>query len=190
MSENKQTFSVTNRSGGTVGYSIPDLDINRFYAVNETKKNISLEELEKLQQTRGGRRILQHCLQLTKEGVEALDLKVEPEYYLSQDEVRDLLLYGDLDKFLDALDFAPNGVIEIFKNLAVSIPATDMRKLEALKEKTGFDALAAIRNNQMLSEEIATPTAETKKRRVEEKIEEETPVRRVSNYKIVGSTEE
>ena len=186
MTDNKQTYSVTNRSGGTVGYSIPDLDINRFYAVNETKKNISLEELEKLQQTRGGRRLLQHCLQLTKEGVEALDLKVEEEYFLSQDEIRELLLYGDYNKFLDALDFAPNGVIEIFKNLAVSIPATDMRKLEAIKEKTGFDALAAIKNNQMLSEETPVVATESKKRRVVEEPQVEAPARRVPNYNAVS----
>jgi hypothetical protein len=43
--EKNKTFSVTNRSGGTVSYSVPDLNISRFFAVGETKKNISLDEL-------------------------------------------------------------------------------------------------------------------------------------------------
>lgn len=182
----KQTFSVTNRSDATVVYSIPDLNISRVFVANETKKNISFEELEKLSYTRGGKRLLQHCLQLSKEGVDSLGMKVEPEYYLSKDEIKELLLYGDRDKFLDALDFAPEGVIDLFKEMAVSIPATDIVKLEAIKEKTGFDALQAIRNNQMLSEDTETSAAPSKERRVKAEETSETPVRRVSNYKIVG----
>ena len=179
----KQTFSVTNRSGGTIGYTIPDLNINRFFAINETKKNISLDELEKLSYTRGGKRLLMHSLQLTKEGVEALNMNVEKEYYLTEEQIKNLLLYGDLEEYLDCLDFAPEGVIEIIKNLAVSLPASDTRKLDALKDKTGFDALSAIRNNKMLSEGNAAPAPEQKRRRVEEPA---TPARRVPDYKIVS----
>lgn len=184
MSNNTKTFSVTNRSGGTIGYTIPDLNVNRYFAIGETKKNISLEELEKLSYTRGGKRLLQHCLQLTPEGVEALELDVEQEYFLNEEEIKDLLLNGSLDAFLDCLDFAPEGVIEIIKKLAVSLPASDMSKLDAIKDKTGFDAFSAIRNNKMLNEESAVPASQ-KQRRVKETVETAPARRTTSEYKIV-----
>ena len=88
----KETYSVTNRSGGTVGYTIPDLNINRYFAINETKKGITREELEKLSYTRGGKYLLAHDLQLSKEGVEALEMNVEKEYFMTEDEIKTLLI--------------------------------------------------------------------------------------------------
>jgi hypothetical protein len=63
---------------------------------------------------------------------------------MSENQVRDLLLTGSLDAFLDALDFAPLGVIDLIKTLAVQLPLTDLNKRKALKEKTGFDVDKAL----------------------------------------------
>jgi len=188
MTDNKQTYSVTNRSGGTVGYSIPDLNISRFFAVGETKRNISLEELEKLTYTRGGRRLLMHDLQLTKEGVEALEMDVEKEYFYTEDEIEELLINPmKNDEFLDALDFAPEGVVEVMKTLAVSLPITDMNKAEAIKKRTGFDVMAAIRHSKEFAEGASTtPETATKQRRVKDE-EPATPARRVPDYKVVDN---
>ena len=177
----KETYSVTNRSGGTVGYTIPDLNINRFFTVGETKKGITKEELEKLAYTRGGKYLLAHDLQLSKEGVGGLEMEVEKEYFLTENEIKELLLTGDMDTFLDALDFAPEGVIEIMKNLAVSLPIADMNKANAITEKTGFDVLKAIQHAKEFSDGETAPVQQTKQRRVKE----ETPARRVPEYKIV-----
>ena len=49
-----------------------------------------------------------------------------------------------MDAFLDALDFAPIGVIDLIKSMAVSLPLTDYNKRQALKEKTGFDVDKAL----------------------------------------------
>ena len=64
-------------------------------------------------------------LQVTEEQVAELDIKVEPEYFLDEKGVKELMLHGTLDEFLDALDFAPKGVIEMFKEYAVSLPLGD-----------------------------------------------------------------
>jgi hypothetical protein len=51
---------------------------------------------------------------------------------------------GSLDEFLDMLDFAPIGVMDLVKKFAVSLPLNDIPKRRALKEKTGFDVNAAL----------------------------------------------
>ncbi|MDV3428265.1 MAG: hypothetical protein LIR50_14805 [Bacillota bacterium] len=63
---------------------------------------------------------------------------------MSEAQIRDLLLTGSLDAFLDALDFAPIGVIDLIKSMSVSLPLTDLNKRKALKEKTGFDVDKAL----------------------------------------------
>jgi len=57
-------YLVTNRSAGTLSYSVPDLGIkNRFFQIGETKR-ISLKELEGLSYIPGGREIMRNYLQI------------------------------------------------------------------------------------------------------------------------------
>ena len=169
MSKN---YKVTNRSSSLVFYSIPDMRINRQFYAGETKQ-ISHEELQALYYQAGGPVLIRdYFLIADAEGVKEFNGEVEPEYYLDAAGVEKLILTGSLDAFLDCLDFAPEGVIDLIKKLAVDLPMTDIRKAESLKEKTGFDCIKAIANNKADKEEIKT---ETKERRV--KIEEDTPVK-------------
>ena len=61
-------------------------------------------------------------------------------------DIKKLLLTGSLDEFLDCLDFAPPGVIDLIKKMSVSLPLGDMSKRMALKNKTGFDCDAALKH--------------------------------------------
>ena len=70
--------------------------------------------------------------------------KVEPEYDYTPTDIKNLLLNGSLDELLDCLDFAPEGVIEIVKDLAVELPLNDVAKREAILNKTGFNVTNAI----------------------------------------------
>lgn len=72
-----------------------------------------------------------------------------------------------MDEFLDALDYAPKGMIDVIKKYALELPMTDLNKAEALKEKTGFDTLKAL--NFMKEEKIDSTdeVAPTRKRRVD-----------------------
>ena len=138
--------NVKNRSASTVVYNIPEDGIRRSFAPGETKK-ISYQELEKLTYQAGGMNILTRFLQVQSDDViKSFNMKVEPEYYMSEKDIAALITTGSLDAFLDALDFAPTGIIDLIKKFSVSIPLVDVNKREALKKKTGFDVEAALRN--------------------------------------------
>lgn len=73
-----------------------------------------------------------------------MGLKVEPEYFYTEKEIKYLFEHGSLDEFLDCLDFAPLGVIHTIETLAVTLPLNDVAKRYAILEKTGFDVTRAI----------------------------------------------
>ena len=137
-------YNVKNRSSSVVVYRIPETNLRREFEPGEIKR-VSFGELEKLTYQPGGRELLENFLQILEEEV-TTDLNVhrEIEYDMSEAQVRDLLLSGSLDAFLDALDFAPIGVIDLIKTMSVQLPLTDLNKRRALKEKTGFDVDRAL----------------------------------------------
>lgn len=142
-------YNVKNRSTSVVVYRIPELNIRREFAPGETKR-IEFEELEKLTWQPGGRELIANYLQCQEEVVNAaLNIETENEYYMSEQQVIELLKNGSLEAFQDALDFAPIGVIDLIKKFAVDLPLNDVQKNEALKSKTGFDALKAIENQRL-----------------------------------------
>mgnify|MGYP006988999603 CR=1 FL=1 len=95
---------------------------------------------------------------------------------------------GSLDAFLDALDFAPMGVIDLIKSMAVSLPLTDLNKRKALKDKTGFDvdkALVHLEEEKAEELEGQGEVTSVKERRV--KSEPAAEGRRTTpNYKVVS----
>lgn len=138
------TYNVKNRSSSVVVYRIPESNLRREFAPGETKK-IPFGELEKLTYQQGGRELLEQFLQIVDEAVtQDLNIHREVEYDMSENQVKELLLTGSIDAFLDALDFAPMGVIDLIKTLSVSLPLTDFNKRKILKEKTGFDVDKAL----------------------------------------------
>ena len=184
---NKNTkIKVRNRSTAMVGYSIPDLNnIRRTYSANETKE-VSFEEIQKLSYKPGGVYMLQHYLVI--ENLEARDEilgDVELEYDYSEDDVRKLLLHGSLDELLDCLDFAPMGVIDMVKKIAVETELNDLRKRNAIQEKTGFNINSAILVNQETNEQEdeKTPTVRRVGSAEVEKSTDAAPVRRVVTKK-------
>jgi hypothetical protein len=54
------------------------------------------------------------------------------------------MVTGTLDQFLDCLDFAPESVKEMIKDMAVDLPLNDIKKREAILDKLGFDVSKAI----------------------------------------------
>ena len=138
--------NVKNRSGSHVVYSIPEIGVRRSFAPGEVKK-ISYEELEKLTYQAGGMEIITRFLQVQDEKVITnFNMHVEPEYYMDEKQIAKVIVHGSLDEFLDMLDFAPDGVIDLVKRMAISLPMTDYNKMEALKKKTGLDVEAALKN--------------------------------------------
>lgn len=161
------TYRVKNRSAGVAVYRIPELGVRRSFVPGEVKR-ISAEELEKLTYQPGGLAILSNFLQiLDKEGIEQVGIHTEPEYFMSEEDIIKLIKTGSVDAFLDCLDFAPPGVIDIIKRLSVSLPLEDMNKRIALKEKIGFDVDAAIRHVMEEKEDEKPEDNSAPKRRVQ-----------------------
>ena len=162
---------VINRSNSGVFYSIPEENI----AKGEFKM-IDHKEIEKLTFQPGGLELLRDYLLVEDEKTIINTIgEQEPEYNMTESQIKDVLLNGSYDRFLDVLDFAPEGVIDIIKSLAVSLPLTDTAKMGALKRKTGFDVAKAIELMQETVEE--KEEAPKKQRRVV--VEDNKPVRRV-----------
>lgn len=185
--ESSKILKVKNRSASLAVYSIPEINIRREFAPGETK-NITYGELEKLSYQPGGRTIMQNFLQIIDpEATSDLGINREPEYDLSEQQIVDLMTKGSLDAFLDCLDFAPVGVIDLIKKFSVSLPLNDIDKRDALKKKTGFDVTVALANMQKEKEDMETPAVENKERRV--KAESAPEGRRTTpKYNVVQPT--
>jgi hypothetical protein len=137
-------IKIANRNSGRVGYQIPEIGVNRQFSPRETKE-ITFEELEKLSFIPGGTRMLKDYLVVrNEEALKAIGMEVEPEYFYSTDDIKRIMGVGSLDEFLDLLDFAPDGVLDEVKDLAVSMPLNDMSKRNAILEKLDFDVTKAI----------------------------------------------
>lgn len=170
---------VLNRSTGGVVYSIPELNLRRSFAPKETKE-IDVVELEKLTYIPGGQELLNHYLLIKDEEVaeEIVNTIIEPEYWMEEDNIKDIMLNGSLDEFLDCLDFATQGGIDIIKSLAVSLPLNDSAKRDAIKNKTGFDVDTALRHMREEREDNPVEESTGPQRRV-------APKPRTPKYNVV-----
>lgn len=187
-------YLVTNRSASRVHYAVPELGIqSRDFAPGETKR-ISRAELEGLSYIPGGSVLIRDYLLVQDEDLRA-DLvgAVEPEYNMTEKEVRDLIVSGTHDEWLDCLDFAPEGVIDLIKTLSVEMPLTDTVKMQAFKDKKGIDLARMIQAKREEEAELAAQQAQQEQkaqRRVQPAAApapQTTPNRRTSGskYKVV-----
>lgn len=174
---NERIFEVKNRSSSILVYAIPEERIRREFMPGETKK-IKFTELEMLSYQPGGQSMINNYLLIKDaQGVKDLNTKTEPEYYMTEEQVVELIKTGSLDAFLDCLDFAPAGVIELVKDLSVKLPISDYQKRQALKDKIGFDVDAALRHlEEERAENAEAVVEEPHERRVKT---EETTARRI-----------
>lgn len=155
-------IKVSNRSHGTVVYNIPERHIRKEFAPKETK-TISFDEIVAVTNQAGGRELFYDYLLIQDEAAlhEALNVQEEPEYWLTNEKVPTWITTCTLAEFKDALDFAPDGVKDLIKSYAVSLPLNDVAKREAIKEQLGFDvskALELASDAAAASETTATPT--------------------------------
>lgn len=193
MENDNKMVRVTNRSRGTVGYTIPDMgNLQRFFAHGETKV-VPMEEIRKLDWTPGGAVLLRDYLKIEDaEAVEEILHDVEPEYNYTEKEIKEILLNGSMDQLMDTLDFAPEGVIDLIKDLAIKLEIPDVRKRNAISERTKCDISKAIEINQLSKNQDEEPDIRVKQRRVQPVStqstvkERRTAVLNNDKYKIVN----
>ena len=108
---------VKNRSNNTVIYNIPDGGIRRTFSPGEIKQ-LDEQELQQLIYQPGGPELIAGYLLVEDKKVLAKLMGVpQPEYWLDEQGVIKLLTTSTLDEFLDCLDFAPPGVLELIHQL-------------------------------------------------------------------------
>lgn len=159
-------MQVINRSDGNVAYHLPELNTRRVFTVG-SEKDIDAKELEALWQTDGGQILIRnHLLVNDREWVKAhWDAPIE--YFWQNEQIRKCLLEDDIDLFKETLDYAPEGVIDIIKSMAWRLPLTDLNKIAAIKDKTGFDVLLAIEVMKAESPRQQASTGTQRRRREE-----------------------
>ena len=156
MVEDSRKVKIKNRVGnGTVGYTIPDMNnLTRIFEDGE-EKIVTFEEIRKLSYLHGGSKILKNYLTIEdKEILSEINFIPEPEYFYTREDIIRLMQTGSLDEFLDCLDFAPDGVKETIKTLAVELPLNDVAKRDAIQKKLGFNVTNAIENKKITEEDV------------------------------------
>ena len=189
MVDKNKEIKVTNRYSGTTVYIIPDMNnLRRQFAPGESRY-VPFEELERLSWVPGGRTLLENNLVMEDAAAVKVILgTVEPEYYYDKNNVIEIMKNGTLDEFLDCLDFAPQGILEMIKTLAVEMPLNDVSKRNAIREKLGFDVDGAIRlRDEAKEEDVKAPTASKRRAAApKETTEPANPARRTTpKYKVV-----
>ena len=93
MLDKNEIVKITNRYDGRAGYSIPEMgNLRRSFASGETKE-VTMEELRKLSYLPGGQALLDRYFVVSSpEAVSELVGDVEPEYYYTDEDVKNLLL--------------------------------------------------------------------------------------------------
>ena len=183
-------IKVTNRYSGTVGYDVQDMAIpHRNFHPGETKE-ITFEELEKVAADPAGERILEKYLVIKDyEAAKELLPDVEPEYYYTEEDVKKLLLTPtNLDAFLDCLDFAPDGVIDLIQEEAVNLPLNDVAKRKAILDKTGFNVDSAVMIKHETEKEDAKEENSSRRAAPVKKPENTVPTRKtapIQKYNVV-----
>ncbi len=175
MIKDDQLVVVRNRANGSVGYTL-DNNFHRSFEPKETKK-VPFKELRELQYAPGGDYALSNLLVIEdKEVLDFLNMSVEPEYFYDEKKVRDILFNGSIDAFADFLDFAPDGALDIAKDIAVKEQIPDVRKRDMLSKKTGLNITNAIMVNEIMNTEDE-PEEAPKQRRVPVEEEKKTEVK-------------
>lgn len=136
-------MKVFNRSDSNITYSLPELSTRRVFALGESKE-LEPKEMEALWQMDGGMTIIKDYLVVDDPEWVAQHWDAPIEYFWKAEEVKKCLLEDDLALFQETLDYAPAGVIDLIKMLAWQLPISDLNKIEAIRQATGFDTLAAI----------------------------------------------
>lgn len=147
------------------------------------KREIEKDALERLYYTRGGAVLLRDFLSV-KDDTLASSFGVpsdQIEYKWSRKDVDNCLLNGSNDALEDALDFAPEAIVEQLINRAVALKINNVQKRDLIMKHTGVNVDNMIKNQEYVQkleqENKKTPVASA--RRVQEnKTENATPTGR------------
>lgn len=158
-------IKVTNRSNGTVILKVQDRHFRAELNPKETRV-LNYGDILDVAAQPGGRNLIYNFLLIQDAEAlrQGLNVKEEPEYWLTEEKIPNWMNTCSLDEFKDALQFAPQGVLDLIKKYAVSQPLNDMAKRIAIKDALQFDVTLAITNNEKSGEDEAANAPSARRR--------------------------
>ena len=158
-------IKVTNRSNGTVILKVQDRHFRAELNPKETRV-LNYGDILDVAAQPGGRNLIYNFLLIQDAEAlrQGLNVKEEPEYWLTEEKIPSWMNTCSLDEFKDALQFAPQGVLDLIKKYAVSQPLNDMAKRIAIKDALQFDVTLAITNNEKSGEDEAANAPSARRR--------------------------
>ena len=154
---------VKNLMSYQVGYRTLN-GVSRHFAPHQVI-NITAGELRELTYERGGLILLQNYLQVgNKKLAQEFGISDDMvEYNWTEKNIIDTLTTSDIDILLDALDFAPDGIVEELKNKAIELEISDNNRINAINKRLGVDISQIIKNKHVYDD--TTEAAEQPKQR-------------------------
>ncbi len=154
--DDSELVPVKNMMRNEVGYTLSN-GVSRHFAPHMTIR-IKASELRDLSYESGGLDFLRNyvCVgnsDLAEEFGISNDLI---EYTWTEQDVVNALTTSDLDVLLDALDFAPDGILDELRDKAVELEIADGNRIAAINKRMGVDI------NNMIKNKHAYDTADTK----------------------------
>lgn len=115
-------------------------------------KKLKAGLLRRLNYSYGGNVLLQDYLSVrNKELAKEFGVSEDTvEYDWTEKDVEELLLNGEEDALLDALDFGPQGIVDLIVDKATELKINDVLKRRIISDKTGIDVNARIQNQEKL----------------------------------------
>lgn len=159
---------VKNMADYRVGYTMKEENIRRIFEDGEIKQ-ITAGELRKLNYKRGGHTMLTDYLcvmnkDLANEfGID--DDSFENEYNWDVARVDSVLKNEPLAVLQDALDFAPQGIIDLIKDRAIELKIDSMDKRQAISDALSIDLNGMIEIQKMKETELEGVAEKPKARR-------------------------
>lgn len=154
------------------GYILPSSGRSRRLMPDVTMR-VTAGELRELFFSPGGSILLQNYINVGNKSLAAeFGVPYDAiEYDWTEADVKKCLLKDDIDVLLDALDFAPQGIIETLKDAAIKLEINDRAKIKAISDKTGVDIDAAIKNNHAYDNGDTNVADKPRQRRVRQDAE-------------------
>ena len=154
--DDSELVPVKNMMRNEVGYTLSN-GVSRHFAPHMTIR-IKASELRDLSYESGGLDFLRNyvCVgnsALAEEFGISNDLI---EYTWTEQDVVNALTTSDLDVLLDALDFAPDGILDELRDKAVELEIADGNRIAAINKRMGVDI------NNMIKNKHAYDTADSK----------------------------
>lgn len=153
---------VQSRAKSQVVYKIDSLRVERLWSKTGDIINIPIDELIELATVSGGKKMLEDYLLIEdKEALSVIfDHELAPEYSYKEAELDFILHKGTNEQLLDALDYAPQGALDLIKIMAIQNKPDTTIKIEAINKKFGINLNTIIKNAEIeeafVEEEIPT----------------------------------